>query len=215
MLRYIYARDMHAFPKLRESMFRDRADQFKTRQGWDVHVDEYGFERDEYDALDPLYVIWENQNGLHGGSMRLLPTDGPTMVRDHFAHLIGPTPIISPQIWECTRFCLTRNAEPRVAAALMLAGGEVMRNYGIEHYLGVFDARMERIYRAIGSEPRILGSEGEGREKISLGLWCFTDQARARISRRARLSPEISQLWFERSLGDKKRRDEAVKTRAS
>jgi acyl homoserine lactone synthase len=125
------------------------------------------------------------------------------MVQDHFSHLIGEVPVVSPQIWECTRFCLERQAAPRVAAALMLAGGEVMRNFGIEHYLGVFDARMERIYRAIGSEPHILGSEGTGRERISLGLWHFTDEARQKVAKRAKLSPAISQLWFERSLGTK------------
>lgn len=201
MLRYLFARELSSYPKLRDSMFRDRADQFKTRLKWDVTVDDNGFERDEYDALNPLYVIWQNKSGSHGGSMRLLPTDGPTMVQDHFSHLIGDVPVVSPQIWECTRFCLARQAEPRVAAALMLAGGEVMRNFGIEHYLGVFDARMERIYRAIGSEPRILGSQGSGRDRISLGLWKFTDEARAKISRRARLSPAISQLWFDRSFG--------------
>ncbi|MFK7940249.1 MAG: acyl-homoserine-lactone synthase [Roseovarius sp.] len=201
MLRYIFADQLDTYPTLRDSMFRDRADQFKIRLGWEVTVDENGFERDEYDDLNPLYVIWQNKSGHHGGSMRLLPTDGPTMICDHFSHLIGTVPVVSPQIWECTRFCLQRQAEPHVAAALMLAGGEVMRNFGIEHYVGVFDARMERIYRAIGSEPQILGSEGSGRDRISLGLWRFTNDARARVARRSKLSPEVSQLWFERSLG--------------
>ena len=201
MLRYIHARELHIYPKLRDSMFRDRADQFKTRLGWEVSVDDNGFERDEYDALNPLYVIWQEQDGTHGGSMRLLPTTGPTMVCDHFAHLIGEARVTGPDIWECTRFCLSRNGSSRAAAALMLAGGEVMRNFGVAQYLGVFDARMERIYRAIGSEPRIVGSQGEGRTRISLGLWRFSEQARDRVAKRAGLSPEMSQLWFERSLG--------------
>ena len=51
MIRYIYADQLDAFPLLKRSMFRDRADQFKTRLGWDVHVDANGEERDEYDAL--------------------------------------------------------------------------------------------------------------------------------------------------------------------
>lgn len=201
MLRYIYARGLGDYPKLRDGMFRDRADQFKTRLEWDVTVDDQGFERDEYDVLDPLYVLWQNRDGSHGGSMRLLPTTGPTMVEDHFSHLLQGRRIADRTIWECTRFCLSRRAEPRVAAALMLAGGEVMRHFGVTHYLGVFDARMERIYRAIGSEPEILGSEGQGRDRISLGLWSFTETARERVARRAGLSPELSQLWFRRSLG--------------
>ena len=46
MLRYLYADELHKFPKLAEGMFRDRADQFKTRLGWDVHVNEKGEERE-------------------------------------------------------------------------------------------------------------------------------------------------------------------------
>ena len=59
MIRYIYGEDLNKFPMLARSMFRDRADQFATRLGWEVSVDERGEERDEYDRENPLYVIWE------------------------------------------------------------------------------------------------------------------------------------------------------------
>ncbi|MGR3495705.1 acyl-homoserine-lactone synthase [Citreimonas sp.] len=199
MIRYIYAEDLHNFPTLAHTMFLDRADQFKTRLGWDVSVDEQGYERDEYDAQNPLYVIWENADGTHGGSMRLLPTVGQTMVNDHFVHLTDGVRIESPFIWECTRFCLSRDATPGVAAALMLAGGEVMREFDIEHFVGVFDARMVRIYRRIGSSPEILGSQGEGRERISVGLWEFSAEAQASVAKSAGISPEMTRRWFERS----------------
>lgn len=201
MLRYIYGNDLRKTPSLAESMFRDRADQFKFRLGWDVAVDDRGYERDSYDSLNPLYVIWQKDDGSHGGSMRLLPTTGPTMVNDHFSHLNNGVHITSPLIWECTRFCLSRDASPQVAAALMLAGGEIMSNFAIKHYVGVFDARMVRIYRAIGSSPEIVGSEGEGRDRISVGLWEFTDEARAKVAKRAQISAETSDDWFQQSFG--------------
>ncbi len=201
MLRYIYGRDLHKFPKLARTMFEDRADQFRTRLGWDVAVDEQGQERDRYDRLDPLYVIWENADGSHGGSMRFLPTTGPVMVNDVFGHLTGGNPVSSPMIWECTRFCLSRDAGPNVAAALMLAGGEIMEGFGVRHFVGVFDARMVRIYRAIGSSPEVLGSEGEGRDRISVGLWEFSDDAKARVASRAGISPELSRMWFDHAFG--------------
>ncbi len=200
MLRYLYADQLHAHPKLAEGMFRDRADQFKTRLGWDVTVDAAGEERDEYDAMNPLYVIWEEPDGSHGGSMRFLPTTGPVMINDHFGDLIAG-PINSPLIWECTRFCLKRGAGAHVAAALMLGGGEIMQGFGVKHFVGVFDARMVRIYRMIGSSPEVLGSQGVGREQISVGLWDFTDDAQAMISVRAGITPEQSRFWFDQAMG--------------
>jgi len=201
MIRYIYAADLHAHPTLARSMFVDRADQFKTRLDWDVTVDANGEERDAYDDMNPLYVIWEEADGSHGGSMRLLPTTGRTMVNDHFAHLTGGVRIQSPLIWECTRFCLSRSARPGVAAALMLAGGEVMRAFGVEHYVGVFDARMVRIYRRIGSCPEILGQQGTGRDMMAVGLWQFTPHAQKRVADSAGISPRQSRHWFDLSFG--------------
>ncbi|MDA9136070.1 autoinducer synthase [Ascidiaceihabitans sp.] len=203
MLRYIYGDQLKAHEKLVGQMFRDRADQFKVRLNWDVNVDAQGFERDEYDDLNPLYVIWQNADGTHGGSMCFLPTVGRVMVNDHFPHLLGGGSISSPTIWECTRFCLSRGANPKVAAALMLAGGEIMEGFGVEHFVGVFDARMVRIYRRIGSSPEVLGQEGEGRAQISVGLWHFAPEAKALVAQKAGLSPEISWLWFDRAFGSK------------
>ncbi|WP_227268896.1 acyl-homoserine-lactone synthase [Roseobacter weihaiensis] len=201
MIRYLYADQLEQHPKLRDTMFRDRADQFKTRLAWEVDVDASGFERDEYDDLNPLYVIWEMPDGTHGGSMRFLPTTGRTMINEHFTEIIGGGTITSPLIWECTRFCLNRDAESKVAAALMLAGGEIMQGFGVAHFAGVFDARMVRIYRLIGSSPEVLGSEGEGRDKISVGLWEFTPDAQAKVAAKAGLSLALSKLWFDRAFG--------------
>lgn len=201
MLRYVKARELAQFPVLQATMFRDRAAQFADRLGWDVAVDASGCEKDQYDALDPLYVIWQQACGRHGGSMRFLPTTGRCMVNEHFAHLNGGAAVRDPLIWECTRFCLAPGAGPHVAAALMLAGGELLDRRGLRHFVGVFDANMERIYRRIGSCPEVLGHAGEGRARTSLGLWSLTATARARVARRAGISGALSDLWYRRSLG--------------
>lgn len=201
MLRYLYADQLKAFPKLRDSMFRDRADQFRERLGWDVNVDAHGYEMDEYDAQNPLYVIWEMPDGTHGGSMRFLPTTGKTMVNDHFSHIMGGGAVVSPLIWECTRFCLKRGAPSNVAAALMMSGLEVINGLGIKHIVGVFDARMVRIYRMIGSSPEILGSDGEGRDQISVGLWDFTPEVMEYVTAKSGVTAQQSRAWFEASFG--------------
>jgi len=201
MLRYLYSDQLDNFPKLRDTMFRDRADQFSNRLGWEVSVDENGFETDQYDALNPLYVIWEMPDGTHGGSMRFLPTTGRTMINEHFTHVMGGGAVVSPLVWECTRFCLAKGAPAHVAAALMLGGGEIMRGFGIVQFVGVFDARMVRIYRMIGSSPEVLGSVGEGRDQISVGLWAFTPEAQRKVAAKAGITAEQTRRWFEAAFG--------------
>ena len=145
MLRYLYKSELDAFPHLRDSMYSDRAYQFKTRLNWDVSVNDLGHEMDEYDALNPLYVIWEDVSGRHAGSMRLMPTTGRCMVNEHFTDLLGGGSIQSPFMRESTRFCLSRHAPRETAARLTLSAGEVMLGCGVEQCLGVFDQRRIRI----------------------------------------------------------------------
>lgn len=201
MLRYIHSDQLHLYPRLAHSMFCDRAHQFRTRLKWDVTVHPDGTERDEYDGQNPLYVIWENRDGRHGGSMRFLPTTGRTMINEHFRRLTDDVEIRSPFIWECTRFCLAPDAAPQVSALLLLGGMEIGLGANLSHAVGVFDARMVRVYRRLGWGPIILGTEGKGPEAVSVGLWAFECDIRPRLLTRAGVSDEVSRFWYDYSLG--------------
>ena len=200
MLRYIHGHDLHRFPKLADSMFKHRADQFARRLKWDVSVGQDGQERDEYDALDPLYVIWERPDGTHGGSMRFLPTVGRTMIAEHFGELTGNITIQSPLIWECTRFCLATDAEPFVTSALVLGAGEIMDNFHLSHFVGVFDYRMQRIYNRLRVTPDVIGQKGEGRDMLGVGLWEMTQEAWEPTLSKVGVTREISKDWFHQSI---------------
>ena len=128
--------------------------------------------------------------------MRVLPTTGPVMINDVFGHLTGGSPVRDPRIWEVTRFCLSRTASPHTAGSIMLAGGELMEKFGLTHIAGVFDARMIRIYRMIGSSPIVLGSEGQGREEVSVGLWPYSAEDCNRVACRAGVSRDLSRVWI-------------------
>ena len=201
MLRYIYAEDLSTLPRLEKTMFQDRAAQFKTRLGWEVEVDDTGLERDAYDDENPMYIIWERPDGTHGGSLRLLPTTGKTMLGDHFRHLTDGVHIESPLIWECTRFCLAQGAEATISGALMLGVLEVGLGAHLTHVAGVFDARMIRVYRRVGWGPTILGTDGDGRDAISAGLWPCEESYRARLLERAGVTSEQSRAWYDQSFG--------------
>ncbi|MEO0703503.1 MAG: acyl-homoserine-lactone synthase [Pseudomonadota bacterium] len=196
MLRYLRGHALRQEARLSETMFRDRAAQFQVRLNWDVEVDASGAERDAYDALNPLYVIWQGPEGQHLGSMRFLPTTGRTMLGEHFLSLTNGVDFASPHIWETTRFCVAPDAPPHVSAALMLGGLEVGLWHGLSHAVGVFDARMVRIYRALGWPPAILGTEGTGRAATSAGLWAFEPDLRPRLARRAGVALTESQEWL-------------------
>ena len=210
MLRYLYANQLGAFPKLQKSMFQDRADQFSRRLNWDVTVNAAGEERDAYDALNPLYVIWETATGVHAGSMRFLPTLGPTMVADHFSHLTDGIHIESPLIWECTRFCLAPGAGRHVSAALVLGAGELMASFHLSHFLGVFDPRMERIYRMFGLTPDVIGRAGHRDDEIGVGLWEMRAAAWPAILRRVGVSREVSRAWLQASIATGSRQRDPV-----
>ncbi|SFR40949.1 acyl-homoserine-lactone synthase [Litoreibacter janthinus] len=202
MIRYAYADQLSACRKLHHTMLKDRAAQFHDRLKWEVSVDANGFETDQYDALNPLYAIWENPDGSHGGSMRFLPTTGATMVNDFFSHVTGIR-VTSPRIWETTRFCVSPTApnSGRIAALLMLAGAQIGVGFGLTHAVGVFDTRMIHIYRKLGWLPEILGTEGQGRKMISAGLWKFSPENLPRMAAKAGVSRELSAHWFHRAFG--------------
>ena len=199
MIRFIYADQLSQYPVLANSMFRDRAAQFRDRLDWEVTVDENGWEVDQYDRLNPLYIIWENAEGRHGGSVRIMPTVGRIMTNEHFLDCTGGVSIRSPLIWECTRFCLAPDAPMGVAAALLVAGIELGLRFGLEQALGVIYAKTIPIYRRIGSCPDIIGCKGEGADRIAVGLWPVSVEARDVIARKSGIPLSVIARWFDAS----------------
>lgn len=199
MIRYLYADQLIREPVLAESMFRDRAAQFKHRLDWEVTIDGSGREVDQYDALNPLYAIWQDDHGRHGGSLRILPTVGRTMTAEHFLHLTDGVRIASPLIWECTRFCLAPGASARVAPALMAAGIELGLRFGLEQAVGVVYEHTLPLYRRFGWMPDVIGAAGAGRARICVGLWPMTAEARAEIARKSGIPVPVMDRWFDAS----------------
>ena len=202
MLRYLTKDAFSHHPKLVDTMFQDRADQFKTRLSWDVNLNEQGWEVDQYDDDKSLYAIWENPDGTHGASMRIRSTQDPVMVNDHFLHVSG-TKFENPLIWESTRFCLSpcvRKDAAKLSTIAMLSGCEVGLYFGLERAVAVFDPRIMRIYRQIGWPPTVHGKEGRGAQAIWVGSWGFSQQIKRKLCRASGISPELSSCWIDRSL---------------
>ncbi|SHJ95059.1 acyl homoserine lactone synthase [Bradyrhizobium lablabi] len=146
-------------------MHRLRYRVFKERLDWDVQFSG-DMEIDEFDALDPVYLLHRAGDGRVQGCVRLLPSTGPTMLRDTFPILLnGASAPASSAIWESSRFALDIDTEaPKTAHGLANATYELfagMIEFGLSRQLTdivtVTDARMERILRRAGWPLRRIG----------------------------------------------------------
>jgi N-acyl-L-homoserine lactone synthetase len=181
------------YSNLMDEMFRLRARVFRDQLGWDVEVAE-GKERDKYDNYGPVYLIYtDDEIRVVKGSMRLLPTTGPTLLADIFSDTLPDGVHLSaPTIWECTRFCLdyrllgggNREQLQLASAVLIAALGEIAISAGIESILGNFDNLMLRLYRRIGCKVDVLGSTRRFGRPIYLGLFPISEPILSNVKRK-------------------------------
>lgn len=173
--------EISVHPDLFDQMFRLRAHVFKDRLGWDVTV-ENGWEKDAFDAFDPLYVMSVSQDRkVLYGACRLLPTSGPHMMSEVFGVHFEPDAVLrSPLIWEITRFCTSDTEQPpatpsglNMATIQLLAGTcELGMASGISHVTAVFEPLMGRVYRRAGLKTSIIGKTSSlGAKPVFAGLW--------------------------------------------
>jgi N-acyl-L-homoserine lactone synthetase len=167
MLKLIEGSYASFFPKEMDAMFRNRAETFAGRLGWDVAVKD-GYERDWFDDLNPLYLVSvDPETERYWGSLRLLPTTGPNMLRDVFPQLLEEGEVVeSASIWEISRICAVavegqpergKNGLNYVLSELIAGMAEVSVLEGLTEMVAVFDARIFRVLKAAACEPRIIG----------------------------------------------------------
>ena len=127
-----------------DKMFRLRAKVFNDRLGWDVKVSDKR-EKDEFDELNPLYVVETDEQRNVLASLRLLPTTGPHMLSDVFNELLEPEDIIrSPRVLESSRFAVDTellghlpNGLSTVTGKLLCALLETARAAGVDFVISV------------------------------------------------------------------------------
>jgi acyl homoserine lactone synthase len=144
-------------------MHKLRAKVFKDRLGWEVPVLS-GMEIDGYDALEPMYMmIREPGPGTLRGCWRLLPTEGPYMLKDSFPELLhGAVAPEHARIWELSRFAIETDCDSRfgLSQITMESFAEMVlygRSHGIDRYITVTTTSLERLVRRAGVAITRLG----------------------------------------------------------
>ncbi|MCM2476168.1 GNAT family N-acetyltransferase [Rhizobium sp. CG5] len=150
---------------LLKQMHRLRATIFSERLEWDVTITDAG-ERDEYDNLDPTYILAVTAEAKVVGCARLLPALGPTMLERTFPQLLATGSLnVSARMVESSRFCVDttlpagRGGGQLHLATLTMFAGIIkwsMAN-GYDEIVTATDLRFERILNRAGWPMKRLG----------------------------------------------------------
>lgn len=210
------------YTQLLDEMFKLRARVFGQRLGWDVVIQD-GREIDQYDALDPAYVIGVNDENRVVSCVRALQTTGPHMLSDVFSAILdGEPPLRSATLWESTRFCVdteildrgnSRNSVSYATCELMAASLEYARDSGISDIVTVIDPIMNRVLKRSDCAP--YGYVGKttpmGKVSAMAALLDCTDERIDRIRQFAGIEGDVfvDDLW-EEALSDEGRTEVEV-----
>lgn len=150
---------------LLKQMYRLRADVFGGRLEWDVSIIDGG-ERDQYDDLDPTYILAVFGGNKVVGCARLLPAVGPTMLERTFPQLLeGGSLNATSAMIESSRFCVDTTlpagrggGQLHLATLTMFAGIiEWSMANGYDKIVTATDLRFERILNRAGWPMARLG----------------------------------------------------------
>lgn len=171
---------------LLEQSFRLRKRIFHDYLGWQVDV-HHGLERDAYDGLGAVYLVWCDKDAHHlYGTVRLMPTTGSTLLHDVFGRTLPAKDLVSPATWEGTRMCLDvdllRASQPTLSPSrafgfLLLALFECAFAHGIKTLVSNYEPPMERVYRRAGLIVEELGrADGYGRLPVCCGVFAVSNE---------------------------------------
>lgn len=156
----------------RLGMYRLRYDTFKVRLGWDVETTPDGLEIDRFDQLPQArYIVARATDGEVDACWRLLPTQGPNMLRDVFPELLHGLPApCAADCWELSRFAIATGRLPasedagnpqlgfgQLSLGLMREAARFAARHGIARYVTVTTAAIERMLKKQGLNVHRLG----------------------------------------------------------
>lgn len=139
-----------------------RAKVFRDRMGWEVPVLD-GMEIDGYDALEPHYMVIRDDASQVCGCWRMMPTEGPYMLKDTFPQLLHGAPApVDGQVWELSRFAIETEGDSKFgfaerALAAMRGIVTFADQHGIRKYVTVTTTAVERLLRHTGVETTRMG----------------------------------------------------------
>lgn len=201
----VQAHEYHKHTQLLDQSFRLRKRVFADRLGWNVSISGH-CERDRYDDLHPVYLLWcDDEREQLYGSVRLMPTTGPTLLYDVFRDTFPEAcDLIAPGMWEGTRMCIDEEAiardfpdirPDRAFCLLLVALCEVALDNGIHTMISNYEPHMKRVYQRAGAAFDELGrSDGFGRFPVC----CAAFEVSAKVLAEMRAKIKVVEPLYQR-----------------
>lgn len=182
---FVADKDTQLLKVYEEQMYQLRHKTFKEKLKWDVSSFE-NKEIDIYDSQeDTKYIITSNRQGKLLGSMRLIPTIKPNMLKDIFYHLLPEDTIPEHQnIWEISRFTVateynsSKNNQSFNEESIMLIKSmcDFAKEKDIQSYVAVTTAPMERLTKQLKMSYKKLGVTKKIGEVNTIVLQVFMNE---------------------------------------
>lgn len=94
---------------LLDEMFRMRYRIVVGEWGWNIPGIAKGYDKDQFDTDETVYIIVQNDAGAVVACSRMNPTMGPHMLSELFADYCDLQPYpVGPDVWECSRYVTDR-----------------------------------------------------------------------------------------------------------
>jgi len=172
-------------PEAEAALAAYRYNVFVETLGWNLPCGP-GFERDQFDRADTVYVVAKDSSGAICGCARLLPTTQPYLLADVFPQLLCGLPVPrDSEIWELSRFStqppkgsnpLSREAARDRFCALFAAVARSAIGRGAARLITFTALGVERILRVIGIHAHRIGPPTLIDGEPVLALWIELDR---------------------------------------
>jgi len=110
MFKIITAGNRDAYKDVLDDMFRMRYRIVVEEWGWDIPGIQKGYDKDQFDTDETVYIVVLADNGEVVATSRMNPTTGPHMLSELFADYCDLQPYpVAGDVWECSRFVTDRS----------------------------------------------------------------------------------------------------------
>lgn len=111
MFKTVTPQNRHANLNLLDDMHAMRHRVVVKEWGWDIPGALHGYEKDQFDTEQTVYIIVQQENGKVVAAARLNPTTSPHMMSELFSDYCNLQPFpVGNDVWECSRYVTDRKS---------------------------------------------------------------------------------------------------------